>query len=276
MARLRVVIRNADGVAQSLYTMNEDFVDGVRQIVQEHARKLKMRLQIETKAAYYKAATGRFSRGLNTQVTIEKSGQGATATIRVSAIEYRENKFLSELFGGLPPPNRPYLIFARGLDNPFDLIQDPIGAKSRRRLARRLAGQAGSHRLKVPVNQYSTIVHPNQRESRVANPTSGTSFLKGSEPNTSQDFYYPLWVTHPGFERDVVLDVDTDEATSWMNEQLELARFTFDPKNAAGGIGVSFIQPTIQKTVTGVRAGSLRSAAPSDPLGAVRKFVRGD
>lgn len=220
----------------------------------ERASRIQARLQAETAGAYVKAATGRFSRGLRASAT-QTTGNGGRArtVIRVTMINYRESQFLTNLAGGgyfKSYPVEPYRIFAEGVEGARDLISFGRRTNSLRsgRRAIALIKRHGVGRLKVPRQTafFESSRQPGRRrvETREIRDAIGPM---GNDPK-SAFFFYPLWVNHPGFARDVVSDVVLDEGGQYINDQTQAVK---SAHLEDGLIGVSrdirSLEPTVRR-----------------------------
>lgn len=181
----------------------------------ERAAKIQAAMRFATSQAYVRAATGRFSRGIYAKVQGIREGDKVGARIVVTALNYRETKFLTNLGGGgyfkAPGyPVGPYEIWARGAEDYFAEYRAsrrnrPLKGADYRRVGR-LETQDKIGRLKVP--RRGTWFESERRgrgpsESRFIRDFFGR---KRSTDRQSDFFIYPFKVQHPGFRRDVLAD----------------------------------------------------------------------
>lgn len=201
----------------------------------QRAASVQARLRAAILAAYHRADTGRMARGI--RATVQKVGApgGKVQTvIRITMQNYREARFLTNIGGGgyfkdFPVPG--YRIYAKGAEG-FDRTIDPanFGKRSRGisqvkgRRAAMLARSQTQARLKVPrASAFFTAARQPGRgggESRIIN-----DILGPIQPGDQQShfFFYPLWVNHPGFPRDVISEVAIDEGARFKAETLRAA-----------------------------------------------------
>lgn len=195
----------------------------------ERAMSIQTRLQRAVFEAYNKSATGRMARGIRAKVTkIGAPGGKVETIIRITMFNYRESRFLTNIGGGgyfkeYPVP--PYTIFAKGAG--FDKNITPTGFGRRGRGTQeltdkskvRIATSQATSRLKVPRRgSFFTAGRQPGRgggESRFINDVLGRA-----DPGDRQSsfFFYPLWVNHPGFSRDVISEVASEEGARFQTE----------------------------------------------------------
>jgi hypothetical protein len=291
--RIRIRVLGTDEVTTSVKKMSADFDQATISEARDRAISLREKLRTRTQVAYHRAATGRFSRSLNTSVDVTRAPGGSTlAIIKVTGITYRESKFLTSFFpGGFTDfPVDAYYIFAKGLRDIFDpsLLRDKSLREqnygNKRHLAK-IGRRLATSRLKVPRSGYDAVVGRGGREHTVAQDVGGLPPAMPGDLSTT--YYYPLWVEHPEIEEDVVAEVVTEEGEEWKNNNLTNAKVIFNPSNPQAGIGLQSVGVrrvsgttetvavrTTGAGVAGIGAGSA-GAAGADPLQTVRKFMRG-
>ena len=226
-------IRGVKETEEELRALRQRVGTRLIDIPEKRAASIQARLQGAIAAAYHRAATGRMARGIRARVTKTGApGERVTSVIRISMMNYREARFLTNIGGGgyfKDFPIRPYRIFAKGVE-PFTItdrgtnfLVNPHTGRRSIKHTRKTIGvikQAGVGRLKVPRRgAFITAARKPGRgggESRIINDVLGPA-----EPGESSAFFfYPLWVDHPGFDRDVISEVALDEGARYQDEVL--------------------------------------------------------
>ena len=232
-----VIMRhNFDQAAQAASTLSQ--TPGLLD-PQQRAAQIQTRLQAAATAQYNKAATGRFARGIRATVKRFKSPTGEGHAIIVSTINYRETNFLTNIGGSgyfKEFPVGPYRIFAKGAEGSDSFVNTLTGRVTRRndREAVRIARGFAISRLKVPKpgiffraarkpgrgggesREIAGFPHDADLGSPIAG--GGGAYTLGN----ANAFFYPLWVNHPGFGRDVVSEVALQEGALYQEETLGL------------------------------------------------------
>ena len=229
-------IRGLDEAAAELDQRNTEWDTQIQQRAQAAGSNLQARLQAATAAAYHRSGTGRFSRGLRVRV-IQKKSSGTTlgsATIQVYATDYRETQFLTNIgnagyFEQFPVAE--YMIFAKGGTRVLggSIVTNRLRVPRRTSLTQALLGNARL-RASYPNNDrrrkevLDTVFGDPHEASRGGG--SGSGFVRflgktaGNAVPRNQIYFYPLHVTHPGFERDVVAEVIEDQAARLRGEMI--------------------------------------------------------
>jgi len=228
-----IISTNAKQIADKLKVLPERTIKGLQSDAEKQAERVQARLRSETAVAYHRAATGRFSRGLYARVIKTDTG----AAIRISMINYRESRFLTNLgglgeFSNRPYPIPPYRIYAKNARDVAIKINDKgeVELRKGRQAMKQLRFIKGVGRLKVP---RSNVIFEASRtrgggESRrpvEVLTTGGVDPFDFSVEPKSGAFFYPLWVEHPGFERDVVSEVTASERERIISEMRERVQF---------------------------------------------------
>lgn len=188
---------------------------------EERAGRLQATLQAALTAEYSKSGTGRFARSIKVRV-VKGTGRGGGPSTSLQIYQsqtYRENRFLTNLgnFKGFTFPYGPYRIYAKGAQALADMSASEFG--SGRVLARHIRKAGGTARLKVPRSgRFFTAGRKPGRgggESRFINDALGPM-----EPGDrlGSFFFYPLWVTHPGFRRDLLSEIAIREGSQYTRE----------------------------------------------------------
>jgi len=270
--RIRIRVRGSDQASTAISKMDASFDRGLVKEARDRAVSLRHKLRTRTAGAYYKAGTGRFSRGLNAFLDVSKTASGGTrATIKVTAIDYRESKFLTVLVGGYPPPMQAYYIFAKGIAGLFDpvLLEESRlqkGSYGTKRQFAQIGRRVAKGRLKVPKEGYMpSSSRRGGKEGRAPRTATGTAFMHGQPARPAENYYYPLWVKHPGFGEmgDIVEQVVIEEGELWAKETLTHAAVSFDPTNAR--MGISLISGGVSQVERGTPSGAYTGGI-ADPV----------
>lgn len=207
--------------------VHQRFVGSLLSDPDERAAAIQNRLRMEVELAYNRAATGRVSRGIFAKATKmgTKDGKSVETVVRVTMINYRETRFLTNLDGMgyfKHYPVEKYTIFAKS-DLRFRGATDQtrkVGRSGIKSLLRR----SGVGRLKVPRSTafFTAARQPGRGggESRIINDILGPASPGDLK---SAFFFYPLWVQHPGFHEDVISEVALDEGARFQTEVAEVA-----------------------------------------------------
>lgn len=270
-----VIVRtNAAAVAEQVRAIPPRVERSLFDAAEKQAERVQARLRAETRAGYNKASTGRFSRGLFAKATKIDGG----AAIRISMFNYRESRFLTNLGGkgafqfGYPiPPYRIYAKNAEGIEVSINSARGSAKLISHKSAMRRLSLRANVGRLKVPRegNFFVAMRKPGRGggESRILNDWAN---LDPTNPSNS-GFFYPLWVDHPGFARDIVSEVVESENARIINEVTELVRY--EHTNLGGGEFRSTPRPVTRADQTVVRTVSDIIPLPDLSVRLVRKQI---
>lgn len=228
----------------------------------QRAARIQQRLRVEVGAAYTRA-TGRIARGIYAKVTkTGKPGDKVSSVIRVTMINYREARFLTNIggrghFKEFPVPA--YRIFAKGAEGSLEFLtpfRKSNSLKSTRRTIS-LIKQFGAGRLKVP--RKSSFFTAARQPGRGGGESKEVGDVLGPAEGdrSSHFFFYPLWVNHPGFRRDVISEVALDEGARFKTELPEAIG-----KAQQGGF-VSRDIPLVKATFSGKSISVTRSSTPS-------------
>lgn len=258
----RVIVRtNARQVAEGLQPIPQRVERDIFKTHQEQAQILQTELRTKAALAYKRASTGRFARGLSVHVQKVKKG----AQLRVTMINYRESRFLTNLgdqgffkFGYPVPEYRIYAKGAEGLDFSLNVRTGRVTARSGK-LAMKRAGWYGDvGRLKVPKKNVAMEAFRQEgrgggesvRPVKIGKKGSRTPF-DFTRTHKSSAFFYPLWVDHPGFHEDVVSEVVEKAHAKIINQVTELV--TYDHTDLGGGHFESTRRPTTRENQQVVR-----------------------
>lgn len=177
----------------------------------------------------YTQGTGRAARGVFARVSKSKMGDSDQVVIRITNTNYREMNFLTNIGGSgyfKSFPVGPYRIFAKGAQERLERVNSATGEVSlvAKSTLRQVRGKI-KHRLKIPKEGVliQGVRGPGGSESRVARGIPVDATLQNFQ-NVSQ-FFYPLWVNHPGFQRDVISEIALQEGAAYITETEELVRF---------------------------------------------------
>lgn len=267
-AKIKIRVEGDKAVITNVQNMSDGFNRSLVEIAQQRASILRDKLRARTAAEYNRSGTGRFSRGLNTRVLVSKPGGRTQTTIQVTMINYRENKFLTEMVGGgfTDFPVKAYYIFARGVTDPnfknpqvgslalFDPhTSEDINKRGFKRSRAIFGRQIALSRLKVPFTGFTTTLGRFGRESLVP---------IDAEPGQmkSEQFYYPLWVHHPEIN-DVVTPTILEEGELLRDQAANAARLNFtarsnvvvrfNPNDPGSGINFTTVPITVKQTARG-------------------------
>jgi hypothetical protein len=202
------------------------------QNAEDRARRIQERMRREMLMEYH-TGTGRAARGVFAKVSKSKQGDRQDIVIRVTTFNYREMNFITNLgnrgyFSAQPYPIAPYRIWAKGAEERFERINSATGErrllKSKNSIlqARR---DKGVGRLKVPKEGtfFTSVKGRGGVESRKL--SGFPSDLTHENAQTNTGFFYPLWVDHPGFKRDVLSDIAREEGAKFVTETKEVVTF---------------------------------------------------
>lgn len=176
-------------------------------------------------AAEYRKGTGRAARGVYAKVARSRNGDKQSVVIRITSLNYREMRFLSNIGGsgyfksGYPIPE--YRIWAKGAREQFEDIDPFKGtATINRSKARFLQARRdkGVGRLKIPKEGtfYEGKRGRGGVESRQIRGIPGDLTMENVQ--TVSQFFYPMWVDHPGFRRDIISEVALKEGAEYISE----------------------------------------------------------
>lgn len=205
----------------------------------QRADAIQTRLRAAILGTYTKAATGRMSRGIFAKATKTGTPEGGIQTvIRVTMFNYREANFITNLGGRgyfQRFPVGPYRIFAKGAEGVLDFVSS-FRKKNTIRSGRQtiaIVKNIGVGRLKVP--RKSTIFTASRQPGRGGGESRGVPDMQIGERGAN--FFYPLWVNHPGFPEDVISQVALEEG----------ARFTAEIKDkvAAVSTDIPVVKPVV-------------------------------
>jgi hypothetical protein len=231
-----LVRTNAAAVARDLGARRLSVQPNLLASAKERAARIEEKMRAAAMIEYSKTGTGRFARGIRAQVSASTRGNVDETIIKISSLNYREARFLTNIGGGgyfTRFPVGPYTIWARGAEG---LAQEtPIGVnpKTRSNLIR-VGRLAGVGRLKVPrEGSFFTAARKPGRGGGESRFLGGLLDATADEVNRgTAGFFYPLKVEHPGFRRDVISDIAREEG----------ARFVIEAKGTVsrslGGEGV--------------------------------------
>lgn len=209
------------------------------------AQRVQLTIQTEM-GLLYSRGTGRAARGIRAKVARIKDGDKEGAGIKVTAINYREMRFITNLNGTgyfkfLPYPVPPYTIYAKGAEDLDIDLDRKTGHNRTKTYIRSLLRRNDLGRLKVPrPTAFFTTV---RRGRGPAESRQIRDILGPPDPgdNASAFFFYPLWVNHPGFSRDVISDVVARERSLYAERTLQQVKAS----HAAALIGKSAAQPAV-------------------------------
>lgn len=236
-ARVRTKTSNNVGVVRISTTASsarKDFAELRRRVpadlladAQTRAQQIQERIRAAMLIEYPKG-TGRAARGVFAKVRKERQGTDKEgAVIRVTSLNYREMNFLTNLAGRgyfKSFPVAPYRIFAKGAEEKIVRVNSATG-ESYITKTNLKAGVGSSEvgRLKVPRpgRFFTTEAGRGGVEKRVVSDALG-----GMDPGdrASAFFFYPLWVNHPGFKRDVISLIVLKEGANFISDTVEVVR----------------------------------------------------
>jgi len=216
---------------------------------QKRADEIQARMRSAAMAEYSKTGTGRFARGINARVINSGSpGEKIASMIRVTAINYRETRFLTDIGGGgyfKSYPVRPYRIFARGG------LEGPRGKAGSKVDINFVRSTAGEHRLKVPRagRFFEAFRKHGGGESRRISDALGPM-----DPGDAMKafFFYPLWVNHPGFRRDIISQIAIQEGAAYQDAVVTIVEGEVR-KTQMAGVSLSRNIPVINPNTTMVQ-----------------------
>lgn len=194
----------------------------------KRASAIQQRMRAAVEVAYNRAATGRVARGIFAKVTSKgRPGDEVQSVIRVTMLNYRETRFLTNIGGGgwfqrFPVP--PYRIFAEGVESELNDLKPARRSNSMRsgRSAIRIVKGNGVGRLKVP--RRSSFFTASRQPGRGGGESRSIGDILGPAGGGDRQghfFFYPLWVNHPGFKADVIADIALEEGARFTSETTE-------------------------------------------------------
>lgn len=187
---------------------------------QDRAQFIEAKMRAAALAQYHKTGTGRFARSIRASVSQSTSGDRSETIIKVSAGNFRETKFLTNIGGAgffrrFKYPVAPYDIWARGARRVAEETPVGVGVGTRSNLQRTMRNTRVG-RLKVPrASAFFTSSRGSRGggERRVINDALGPM---DQGDRAGAFFFYPIRVTHPGFERDVISDIAQEEGAQYI------------------------------------------------------------
>ena len=233
---------NAPAVAAQAKEIRHRMPNIIAKDNEARAIEIQNTMRREAGLAYTKAATGRFSRGIFAKVAKSQEGDTSRSVIRITMVNYRESVFLTNIGGTgyFDYPTGEYKIWAKGAREVASRInaktQTEEYSKSSIMRAKRVAGVG---RLKVPRRgKFFTAARQPGRgggESRIINDSAGPAAAGTAQRKL---FFYPLVVTHPGFDRDPISEVAAIEIEKYKTQMQELVKMGHQPEPQTGQAGV--------------------------------------
>ena len=210
--------RGLKNAQQQIKTAPRSIKTALEVTANERAQRLQSTLQQALAAEYSKSGTGRFARGIRVSVTTSASGSKSRTHLQIKAMTYRETKFLTNL-GGIGRfkqfPVAPYRIYAKGAQVLADIFTSRTKGRTLAKAINKLGGGKIS-RLKVP--RSGNIISAGRQPGRGG---GEQRFIRASGPQppwAKTQFFYPLWVNHPGFRRDLLSELAISEGSQYMQD----------------------------------------------------------
>lgn len=216
-----VIIRtNAGAARMELAQVRSRMPADLLSAAEQRGANIQARMRGAALIQYNKASTGRFGRGINVRVSKSKEGDKDTTVLRVTAMNYREANFLTNIGGSgyfKRFPVGPYTIWASGARDASEIVNSELGIIGYRKpkIVQRLEGVG---RLKVPRKGkfFSAARQPGRGggESRTINNARGPIQAGDKQKDF---FFYPIKVEHPGFGRDFISEIAQEEGAAFVN-----------------------------------------------------------
>lgn len=252
-------------VLLAISSTDKKYRAALRNLMKNRASEMQTALQTAALAAYQRAGTGRFARGIKVKGQTTEQRGFLEGKISISVPQYRETRFLTNLGGNTAYfqtfPVGPYFITAKGVEpggNQFsdlytELRSSGLGKvwdpKQRKSVDRQFTGANGQRMIRDPVTGHTGVARrtlfnftkkkglprlkvPREgfgslgarggtgrgKNAERLGPRLGGNIIDQEIDDVDQNelFYYPTWVVHPGFERDVV----TETAQMLLNETI--------------------------------------------------------
>jgi hypothetical protein len=239
----RIIVRhNIDNVRNQTKQIPRRVEASLLEFSEQRAQRIQARMRTEM-ALEYRRGTGRAARGVFARVTRSKHGDKQDFVIRITNYNYREMRFLTNIGGSgtfkFGYPVQPYRIWAKGAEA---LAQDVVvggrGGSFYNRSKTRFLFLKRSRdvgRLKIPADgvflqafkkgrggaeSRRAVGVPHQLEPDFSRPRADGTY--GFKKQTDSQYFYPMWVDHPGFKRDVISDVARAEMAPYITDTKEL------------------------------------------------------
>lgn len=231
----RLQIRtNAGAAANAVAKADAKISPGLLADAKKRAAEIQTRMQEAALIQYSKSGTGRFARGIHAKVSQSKQTNVSETVIRVTSVNYRESKFLTNIgdsgYFKIGYPIEPYTIWAKGAEGAAEEV--PIGVNPYTKTNyKRVSRLRGVGRLKVPRAGAFFVA------ARKPGRGGGESrFLRGLGANVTPEqvasgtagFFYPLKVEHPGFKRDVISNIAQEEQEKFISGARGVVSRSFD------------------------------------------------